>query len=83
MTRTHALVTVHWYVWFQEAVAKFAPKGEAAKEKRSISWVRIHEYCRESIHPTRCPDDLRKKWNRMKNKLGVCPEDDRVGDGCL
>ncbi|KAE8818456.1 hypothetical protein D1007_03579 [Hordeum vulgare] len=71
-------------VALREAMAKLAPKGEAVKEKRSISWVRIHEYCRESIHPTRCPDDLRKKWNRMKNKLGVCPEDDdRVGDGCL
>ena len=68
----------------REAVAKLAPKGEAAKEKRSISWVRIHDYCRESIHPTRCPDDLRKKWNRMKNKLGACPEDGSVGgDGCF
>ncbi|XBH96934.1 hypothetical protein VPH35_087235 [Triticum aestivum] len=68
----------------REAVAKLAPKGEAAKEKRSISWVRIHDYCRESIHPTRCPDDLRKKWNRMKNKLGVCPEDGSVGgDSCF
>uniref|UniRef100_A0A453JAD4 Myb-like domain-containing protein n=1 Tax=Aegilops tauschii subsp. strangulata TaxID=200361 RepID=A0A453JAD4_AEGTS len=71
-------------VALREAVAKFAPNGEAAKEKRSISWVRIHEYCRESIHPTRCPDDLRKKWNRMKNKLGACPEDGSVGgDGCF